>query len=75
LAFGGRDHHSQISAETISEVTDFVVIDKQNAMAVFTTTEHLDPIIDEIEKQALNYTHLTLPTNSKMCRSRWSAYE
>ena len=23
---------------------------------------------------AVSYTHLTLPTNSKMCRSRWSPY-
>ncbi|HED1915198.1 TPA: hypothetical protein ACX9W5_004546 [Enterobacter asburiae] len=28
----------------MSEVTDLVVIEKQNAMAVFTTKEQLDPI-------------------------------
>ena len=36
----------------MSEVTDLVVIEKQNAMAVFTTKEHLDPIIEAIEKEA-----------------------
>lgn len=36
----------------MSEVTDLVVIDKQNAMAVFTTKEQLDPIIEAIEKEA-----------------------
>ncbi|HEI8797252.1 TPA: hypothetical protein SLG82_004610 [Citrobacter freundii] len=36
----------------MSEVTDLVVIDKQNAMAVFTTKEQLDPIIETIEKEA-----------------------
>lgn len=34
------------------EVTDLVVIEKQNAMAVFTTQEQLDPIIEAIEKEA-----------------------
>ncbi|HDR2510014.1 TPA: hypothetical protein QCI33_003680 [Enterobacter roggenkampii] len=34
------------------EVTDLVVIEKQNAMAVFTTKEQLDPIIEAIEKEA-----------------------
>ena len=36
----------------MSEVTDLVVIEKQNAMAVFTTKEQLDTIIEEIEKEA-----------------------
>lgn len=36
----------------MSEVTDLVVIEKQNAMAVFTSKEHLDPIIEAIEKEA-----------------------
>ncbi|TXU83769.1 hypothetical protein D4M95_24555 [Enterobacter roggenkampii] len=36
----------------MSEVTDLVVIEKQNAMAVFTTKEQLDPIIAAIEKDA-----------------------
>ncbi|HGU6585089.1 TPA: hypothetical protein ACNACB_000090 [Escherichia coli] len=36
----------------MSEVTDLVVIEKQNAMAVFTTKEQLDPIIETIEKEA-----------------------
>lgn len=36
----------------MSEVTDLVVIEKQNAMAVFTTKEQLDPIIEVIEKEA-----------------------
>ncbi len=36
----------------MSEVTDLVVIEKQNAMAVFTTKEQLDPIIESIEKEA-----------------------
>ncbi|EUM09799.1 hypothetical protein [Enterobacter sp. BIDMC 30] len=36
----------------MSEVTDLVVIEKQNAMAVFTTIEQLDPIIEAIEKEA-----------------------
>ena len=26
------------------------------------------------KRVAVSYTHLTLPTNSKMCRSRWSPY-
>ncbi|HCJ7746563.1 TPA: hypothetical protein NV442_000092 [Citrobacter freundii] len=36
----------------MSEVTELVVIEKQNAMAVFTTKEQLDPIIEAIEKEA-----------------------
>ncbi|MBW9440928.1 hypothetical protein [Enterobacter roggenkampii] len=36
----------------MSEVTDLVVIEKQNAMAVFTTKEQIDPIIEAIEKEA-----------------------
>lgn len=36
----------------MSEVTDLVVIEKQNAMAVFTAKEQLDPIIEAIEKEA-----------------------
>lgn len=36
----------------MSEVTDLVDIEKQNAMAVFTTKEQLDPIIEAIEKEA-----------------------
>ncbi|WP_449540518.1 hypothetical protein [Enterobacter ludwigii] len=36
----------------MSEVKDLVVIEKQNAMAVFTTKEQLDPIIEAIEKEA-----------------------
>lgn len=36
----------------MSEVTDLVVIEKQNAMAVFTTKKQLDPIIEAIEKEA-----------------------
>ncbi|MEP9111217.1 hypothetical protein ABKU20_24460, partial [Enterobacter asburiae] len=40
-----REAHNQISGETMSEVTDLVVIEKSSAMAVFTTKEQLDPII------------------------------
>lgn len=36
----------------MSEITDLVVIEKQNSMAVFTTKEQLDPIIEAIEKEA-----------------------
>lgn len=36
----------------MSEVMDLVVIEKQNAMAVFTTKEQLDPLIEKIEKEA-----------------------
>lgn len=36
----------------MSEVTDLVVIEKHNAMAVFTIKEQLDPIIEAIEKEA-----------------------
>ncbi|WP_445441415.1 hypothetical protein [Citrobacter freundii] len=36
----------------MSEVTDLVVIEKSNAMAVFTNNEQLDPIIEKIEKEA-----------------------
>ncbi|MBY5253415.1 hypothetical protein FP364_00590 [Citrobacter amalonaticus] len=36
----------------MSEVTDLVVIEKHNAMAVFTTKEQLNPIIEVIEKEA-----------------------
>ncbi|UQQ51906.1 hypothetical protein [Enterobacter roggenkampii] len=36
----------------MSEVTDLFVIEKQNAMAVFTTKEQLEPIIEAIEKEA-----------------------
>ncbi len=36
----------------MSEVTDLGVIEKHNAMAVFTTKEQLDPLIEAIEKEA-----------------------
>jgi hypothetical protein len=36
----------------MSEVMDLVVIEKQNRMAVFTTKEQLDPLIEKIEKEA-----------------------
>lgn len=36
----------------MSEVTDLVVIEKSNAMAVFTNNEQLDPILEKIEKEA-----------------------
>ena len=36
----------------MSEITDLVVIEKSNAMAVFTNNDQLDPIIEAIEKEA-----------------------
>lgn len=36
----------------MSEAMDLVVIEKSNAMAVFTTKEQLDPLIEKIEKEA-----------------------
>lgn len=34
------------------EITDLVVIEKKNAMAVFTSNDQLDPLIEAIEKEA-----------------------
>ncbi|MGL4030431.1 hypothetical protein ACR3K3_10730 [Hafnia paralvei] len=36
----------------MSEITDLVVIEKTNALAVFTNQEQLDPLIEAIEKEA-----------------------
>lgn len=36
----------------MSEVTDLVVIEKQNAMAIFTNKEQLDPLLEKIETEA-----------------------
>ncbi|HBQ9135099.1 TPA: hypothetical protein L9D32_002212 [Klebsiella pneumoniae] len=36
----------------MSEIMDLVVIEKKNAMAVFTNNDQLDPIIEAIEKEA-----------------------
>ncbi|STV95624.1 TolA protein [Klebsiella michiganensis] len=36
----------------MSEITDLVVIEKSNAMAVFTNNDQLDPLIEAIEKEA-----------------------
>lgn len=36
----------------MSEITDLVVIEKKNAMAVFTSNDQLDPLIEAIEKEA-----------------------
>jgi colicin import membrane protein len=36
----------------VSEITDLVVIEKTNALAVFTNQEQLDPLIEAIEKEA-----------------------
>ena len=38
--------------------------------------EEMKAIQSEIKQnvQAVSYTHLTLPTNVSMCRSRWSPY-
>lgn len=36
----------------MSEITDLVVIEKKNAMTVFTNNDQLDPLIEAIEKEA-----------------------
>lgn len=36
----------------MSEIMDLVVIEKKNAMAVFTSNDQLDPLIEAIEKEA-----------------------
>lgn len=36
----------------MSEVTDLVVIEKSNAMAIFTSKEQLDPLLEKIETEA-----------------------
>lgn len=36
----------------MSEITDLVVIEKSNAMAIFTSNDQLDPLIEAIEKEA-----------------------
>lgn len=36
----------------MSEIVDLVVIEKKNAMAVFTNNDQLDPLIEAIEKEA-----------------------
>ena len=36
----------------MSEIMDLVVIEKKNAMAVFTNNDQLDPLIESIEKEA-----------------------
>ncbi|MEG8778917.1 hypothetical protein U4Q85_03235 [Klebsiella pneumoniae] len=36
----------------MSEITDLVVIEKKNAMVVFTSNDQLDPLIEAIEKEA-----------------------
>ncbi|SWL52175.1 TolA protein [Klebsiella pneumoniae] len=38
----------------MSEIMDLVVIEKKNAMAVFTNNDQLDPLIEAIEKEALS---------------------
>lgn len=35
----------------MSEIMDLVVIEKKNAMAVFTNNDQLDPLIEAIEKR------------------------
>nr|DAZ79851.1 MAG TPA: hypothetical protein [Caudoviricetes sp.] len=46
------DSYNQISGEAMSEIMDLVVIEKKNAMAVFTNNDQLDPLIEAIEKEA-----------------------
>lgn len=41
----------------MSEITDLVVIEKKNAMAVFTNNDQLDPLIEAIEKEARSLVH------------------
>ena len=36
----------------MSEIMELVVIEKKNAMAVFTNNDQLDPLIELIEKEA-----------------------
>ena len=38
--------------------------------------EKMKPMLRETKEnvQAVSYTHLTLPTSSERCRSRWSPY-
>ena len=33
-----------------------------------------NPVLYETGKMAVSYTHLTLPTTARRCRSRWSPY-
>jgi len=44
--------NTNLTGESMSEVTDLVVIEKSNAMAVFTSSEQLDPLIAAIESEA-----------------------
>ena len=40
---------------------------------VFSDSNKIKPLLDRHpEYQAVSYTHLTLPTNVSMCRSRWA---
>ncbi|WP_447521087.1 hypothetical protein [Klebsiella pneumoniae] len=49
----------------MSEIMDLVVIEKKNAMAVFTNNDQLDPLIEAIEKEARS---LVPDVTTKKCR-------
>ena len=49
----------------------------QSVLAAAVNIEHLEnilPVVKEIAYKPVSYTHLTLPTKSDECRSRWSPY-
>ena len=38
------------------------------------TPRHIIIALPKMKDKAVSYTHLTLPTNKAVCRSRWSPY-
>ena len=60
-----------ISQEIISNITSA----RQRIEAILTGEDkRLLVIIGPCSIHAVSYTHLTLPTNTVTCRSRWSPY-
>ena len=46
----------------------------QNIIGLLDTNDFVDLLTKDTDIRAVSYTHLTLPTRSIKCRSRWSPY-
>ena len=49
-------------------------VNSRKTEALVKCIANIDVTVTHTETEAVSYTHLTLPTNTVTCRSRWSPY-
>ena len=67
MMFGGRRSGKTSILAAMKECVDHVFSDEKELGLSISS-------LDFDTMKAVSYTHLTLPTNSQECRSRWSPY-